>query len=77
MKIEVEIATDMSRPETFRALRIVFEATTRLARRMTNPELERIEEFGRAMIAVARQESQSRNSPPAIVGRAVKELETA
>ena len=62
MKIEVEFRTDMSRTETFKALRIVLEAATRLAHRMTPAELQKIENFGVALIAAAEHERKSRRA---------------
>lgn len=60
MKIEVEFRSDMSRAETFKALRIVLEAATRLAHRMTPAELQKAENFGAAFIAVAENERARR-----------------
>lgn len=60
MKIEVEFRSDMSRAETFKALRITLEAATRLAHRMTPAELQRVENFGAALIAAADTERRSR-----------------
>jgi hypothetical protein len=50
----------MSRPETFRALQIMREASERLAHRMTDAELERLAQYGAALIAVAARERRSR-----------------
>lgn len=60
MKIEVEFRTDMSRAETFRALRITLEAAMRLAHRMTPADLQKIEDFGAALIAAADHERARR-----------------
>lgn len=60
MKIEVEFRSDMSRAETFRALRITLEAATRLAHRMTVDDLQKIENFGAALIAAAEHERARR-----------------
>ncbi|MCA8897021.1 MAG: hypothetical protein KDA48_17310 [Amphiplicatus sp.] len=62
MKIEVEFRTDMSRPETFRALRIVAEASERLAHRMTDAELERLAQAGAELIGFARAETTRRSA---------------
>ncbi|MFZ5617557.1 MAG: hypothetical protein ACOZAA_09595 [Pseudomonadota bacterium] len=60
MKIEVEFRSDMSRAETFKALRITLEACARLAHRMSPAELQKVENFGAALIAVADTERKSR-----------------
>ena len=60
MKIEVEFRSDMSRAETFRALRITLEAATRLAHRMTADDLQKVENFGAALIAAAKYERARR-----------------
>lgn len=62
MKIEVEFRSEMSRAETFKALRITLEAATRLAHRMTQTDLQKIENFGAALIAAAECERARRGS---------------
>ena len=51
MRVEIEFRSSMSRPETFRALRVVLEASTRLAGRMSEAELQKVENMGAALIA--------------------------
>lgn len=60
MKMEVEFRSDMSRAETFRALKITLEAAHRLAHRMTPADLERLENFGAALIDAANGERRAR-----------------
>jgi len=60
MKIEVEFRSSMSRRETFKALRIALEATDRLARRMTERQLDSVSEVGAALVCVANSESARR-----------------
>ncbi|MEZ5915864.1 MAG: hypothetical protein R3C42_09620 [Parvularculaceae bacterium] len=62
MKIDVEIRSDMSRAETFKALQITLEASMRLAHRMTADDLQRVENFGAALAATANKE-RARRSP--------------
>lgn len=62
MKIAVEFRSDMSRAETFKALRITLEAATRLAHRMTCDDLQKVENFGAALIAAAEHERARRGS---------------
>lgn len=65
MQISVEFRSSMSRPETFRALKIIAEASDRLVHRMTDPELERLAQAGAELIGIARAE-MARRSPPRI-----------
>lgn len=65
MKIEVEFRSDMSRAEAFKALRITLEACERLAHRMNPQELQKVENFGAALIAAADNE-RARRSPRCI-----------
>lgn len=58
MKVEVELHSKMSRSETFRALQIVLSAAARLAHRMTDAELQKVENFGAALTAVARDQKR-------------------
>lgn len=62
MKVSVEFRTDMSRPETFRALRIVLEAVERLAHRMSDAELARVADFGAALNDAAEREKARRTT---------------
>lgn len=60
MKIAVEFRSFMSIAETFRALTICQEATERLAHRMSESDLDRIDRFALALAEIAGSERARR-----------------
>ena len=60
MKVEIEMRSDMSRGDTFRALPIITEAASRLAHRFTDAELERLAQAGAEIVEVASAEHARR-----------------
>lgn len=63
MKIEVEVRSFMSRAELDRALQIAVEAAGRLAPRMKPADLQRLENYACALLAVAENERRRERLP--------------
>lgn len=63
MKIEIELRTQMSRGDTFRALQIVYEAAQRLAHKFTHRELSQLSRFGQTLMTIAERERAYRADP--------------
>jgi hypothetical protein len=67
VKIEIEVRSFMSRAELENALRIVVEAAARLAHRMSPGDLQRLENYASALLAVAENERRRARLPKSLI----------
>lgn len=67
MKVEIEIRSFMSRAELDRALQVAIEAAGRLAPRMNGGDLQRLENYASALLAVAENERRREGLPRRLI----------
>lgn len=67
MKVEIEVRSFMSRRELDQALQITLEAAGRLAHRMTPQDLQRLENYASALLAVAENERRQARLPRSLI----------